>query len=220
MIVGKQKPLEEILAKLKGYSKVLIAGCGECVTVCHAGGEKEANILAEQLKMTAKSPDFEVKIQVLERQCDPEFVEEISDLLNWADAVLTLGCGAGAQTISERYESVTVIPGLNTRFIGAHTDKDSWDERCSACGDCAIHLFGGFCPITRCPKNLLNGPCGGSMEGHCEVNAERDCVWFQIIEKMTSAGKLDQLLQYRAPKDWQASRAGGVRNQKREEDLD
>ncbi len=218
MIVGKRKPFDEIKKALIGYSRILIVGCGECVTVCHAGGEKEVKLLASQLELNAVATGVDIRVDtaMVERQCDPEFLEDLTDKIREAEIVVTLGCGAGAQTLSKTFPEIAVIPGLNTRFIGAHTAESQWDERCSGCGDCSIHLFGGYCPITRCPKNLLNGPCGGSRDGHCELNPEADCIWHLIIERMTALGRLEELLEYRPPKDWQTSRAGGPRRQKLE----
>lgn len=215
MIVGKQKPFDEIKEKCRHYHNITILGCGECVTVCHAGGEREVNILAQQLLLNAQQQGkkLQVKTKVVERQCDKEFLEELTGFFQDSDLILTLGCGAGAQLLTSLFPNISVIPGLNTRFIGAHTDEFQWEERCSGCGDCSIHLYGGFCPITRCPKNLLNGPCGGSRDGHCEINPDADCIWHLIVERMISLGRLDELLRFRAAKDWRSSRAGGPRKQ-------
>lgn len=222
MIVGKRKLLAEIKEKLTGYKKILILGCGECVTVCHAGGEREVAILKSELDLAASQEKVSIQVETrtVKRQCDQEFLEEISSVVKDNEIVVSLGCGAGAQTVAAFFPKTPVIPGLNTRFIGAHTGKIQWEERCRACGDCSIHIYGGFCPLARCSKSLLNGPCGGSSDGHCEVNPDLDCIWQKIIDRMTDLGMLDRLMDLRTPRDWRSTYAGGPRRQVHEEDIE
>jgi len=219
MIVGKQKPIEEIWDKISQYESILLVGCGGCVTVCHAGGEKEVDILAMQLELRAKALKRTLTVHkaMAERQCDREFIELILDDIEKADAVLTIGCGAGAQTIASVVPHKPVIPGLNTRFIGAQEDHMNWAERCIGCGDCVVGDFGGLCPVARCSKHLLNGPCGGSNNGKCEMDPELDCIWDLIIQKLEATGELDKLLELTPARNWQTSRAGGVRRQTHED---
>ncbi len=215
MIVGKGKPIKEILSKIESCSSILVVGCGECTTVCHVGGEKEVNILASQLEMVSKIKKRDLRIEkaMVERQCDGEFLEDLTEIIGGVDVVVTLGCGAGAQTLAALFPETPVVPGINTRFIGAHTEKFRWDEKCSGCGDCIIGDFGGFCPITRCTKSLLNGPCGGSQDGRCELDPDIECVWQLIIERLMGRDLLDQLMTIHEPKDWRTSRSGGPRHQ-------
>jgi ferredoxin len=204
MIVGERKPFEEIKAKVQGYKKLLILGCGTCVSVCMAGGEKEVELLASELRMANQldKKDVEIKEATIQRQCDKEYIEPIIEMAKKYDAVLSLACGAGVQLLADVLEPMTVIPGLNTRFIGVAEDEGKWSERCRACGNCVLGEYAGICPITRCPKSILNGPCGGSQNGKCETSKERDCAWALIYERLKKQGKLDNLMAIAAPKDF------------------
>jgi ferredoxin len=219
MIVGKQKPLEEIWDMINGYKKVLIFGCNTCVAVCHEGGNKEAEILASMLRMKAKQEaiDIEIKNSGIERQCEHEFFESATEQIERADAVLSIACGAGVQFTSEKWPEKIILPGLNTTFIGVVEEPGIFTERCLMCGDCILHLTGGLCPIARCSKNLLNGPCGGSANGKCEISKDVDCIWDMIVRKKMKQGRLEDLLEVKPAKDWRTSRDGGPRKSAREE---
>ncbi len=214
MIVGKQKPLEEIRTIIADYKKVLILGCGTCVTVCFAGGERETGILASTLRLALKASDEEKEIieYTIKRQCEWEFLDEAADKINEADAILSLGCGVGVQAIAERFPKAIVLPGLNTSFMGLTQAEGIWSERCLGCGDCLLGLTAGICPITRCAKGLLNGPCGGSVGGKCEVSPDIPCAWQMIYDRLAALGQLDKLEQIQPPKDWSTSHAGGPRS--------
>ncbi len=213
MIVAEQKPLAEISEMLDGYEKVLVAGCGTCVTVCFAGGEKEVGILASSLRMSSKLNGGAMGVDevTVQRQCEWEYIDPLAERLDEYDAVLSLGCGVGVQTLAERYPTKRILPGLNTTFMGLPTEQGVWEERCQACGNCILHLTGGICPISRCAKQLLNGPCGGSQNGVCEIDPETPCAWQLIWERATELGTLDQLLEVQPAKDWTTSRDGGPR---------
>jgi ferredoxin len=220
MIVAEQKPLAEIKAMLADHQstglrkgKTLVVGCGTCVTVCFAGGEKEVGILASALRMATRldgdGMDFdEITVQ---RQCEWEYIDPLADRLDDYDAILSLGCGVGVQTLAERFPSKRVLPGLNTTFMGLPIEQGVWEERCQACGNCILDLTGGICPIARCSKQLLNGPCGGSQNGECEINPETPCAWQLIWERMSALGLLDRLMEVQPAKDWSTSRDGGPR---------
>jgi ferredoxin len=219
MIIGDSKPLKEILEMIEGRDKVLVLGCRGCVTVCNVGGEKEVGILATALRIARKKagqPDtiFEM---TLERQCDPEYIEELAEVAENYDAIISIACGVGPQFVSARYPSVRVFPGINTTFIGGAVEHGVWAERCQACGNCIVHHFGGLCPIARCSKSLMNGPCGGSANGKCEISPEVDCVWHLIVEKMEKLGRLDELKRVWPVKNWLTSRDGGPRKRVRED---
>ena len=213
MIVGEQKPLADIKKMLNGCHKVLVAGCGTCVTVCMAGGEKEVGILASSLRMAMRldGNSMEVDEVTVQRQCEWEYIDPLADRLANYDAVLSLACGVGVQTMAQRFPKLWVLPGLNTKFMGMPTEQGVWEERCQACGQCILDQTGGICPIARCSKQLLNGPCGGSQNGKCEVNPDTPCAWQLIYDRMTALGLLDRLLQVQPPKDWSTSRDGGPR---------
>jgi ferredoxin len=213
MIVAEQKPLDAIKAMLDSYREVLVVGCGTCVTVCLAGGEKEVGILASALRMATKLDGNGVKLDevTVQRQCEWEYIDPLAERLDGYDAILSLGCGVGVQTLAERFPNKRVLPGLNTTFMGLPTEQGVWEERCQACGNCVLDLTGGICPIARCSKQLLNGPCGGSQNGECEIDPEVPCAWQLIWERMSALGSLDRLMELQPAKDWSTSRDGGPR---------
>jgi ferredoxin len=213
MIVAEQKPLTEIKDMLQDHDKVLVVGCGTCVTVCFAGGTKEVGILASSLRMVSRldGQAKDVAEVTVQRQCEWEYIDPLIEKLDDYDAILSLGCGVGVQTLAERFPNKRVLPGLNTTFMGLPTEQGVWEERCQACGNCVLHLTGGICPIARCSKQLLNGPCGGSQNGQCEIDPEIPCAWQLIWERMSALGLQEQLIQIQPPKDWSTSRDGGPR---------
>jgi ferredoxin len=219
MIVGEQKPLAELKADVSPYTKILILGCGTCVKTCFAGGEDEVATLASALRLAFKKDGKEIKIDELtiERQCEDEFIKEAAPKIAKAQAVVSLACGAGVQMIAARYPKATVLPGVNTTFIGVLEKQGLFVEECLGCGNCFVDQFGGVCPITRCSKKLFNGPCGGSKNGKCEVNSEIDCAWQIIVDRAKAAGKMEKLMEYVPPKDWRTSHAGGPRKLVRED---
>jgi len=219
MIVAEQKSLEEIKKLVGTAQKVLVVGCGTCVTVCFAGGSREAAIVAAELRMTSKldGNNKSVADVTVQRQCEWEYLDTIAEQVKEVDLVLSLGCGIGVQAIAEHFPNTWVVPGLNTKFMGLPTEQGIWAERCAACGDCVLGLTGGICPIARCSKSLLNGPCGGSIDGHCEVNAEIPCGWQLIYDRLSSMGKLEALMDIQPPKNWRTARDGGPRKIVRED---
>ena len=219
MIVADKKPIEEIIEEVKTYDRILLLGCNECVTVCEAGGEKEVGILASALRMYFLNQGREVKIDetTLERQCDHEYLEEIRDRVDQYDAILSVACGVGVQFTAEKYPATPVLPGVNTCFLGATEKRGLWTERCQACGQCILAATGGICPVSRCAKRLLNGPCGGSAEGKCEVDKDLDCAWQLIVDRLKALNRLDEYEQLSPLKDWSTDRAGGPRKVVRED---
>ncbi len=213
MIVAEQKPLAALKVMLDGYEKVLVAGCGTCVTVCLSGGEKEVGILASALRMVTKLDGKGISMDevTVQRQCEWEYIDPLAERLQNYDAILSLGCGVGVQTLAERFPDKRVLPGLNTTFMGLPTEQGVWEERCQACGDCILDQTGGICPIARCSKQLLNGPCGGSQNGECEIDPEIPCAWQLIWERMSALGLLDRLMEVQPVKNWSTSRDGGPR---------
>ena len=205
MIVAKRKPFNEIKELVSGSRKMLILGCGTCVAVCLAGGEKEVAILASQLKMALALEDHAVKIDELtvERQCDREFIEEIKNKVNVDeyDLVLSTACGAGVQLLSDVFDHKVVVPALNTTFIGVAEGPGIWTERCRSCSDCVLAETGGICPVTICAKGLVNGPCGGARQGKCEVDPEKDCAWTLIYNRLKELGRLDAMRKYQKPRN-------------------
>ncbi len=219
MIVAEQKPLDEIKAMIADYEKILIVGCGTCVTVCFAGGEKEVGILASSLRMATKldGQNKEFLEATVQRQCEYEYNEEVAEQIKEADVILSLACGIGVQTLTEQFPEKLTLPGLNTTFLGQPTEQGVWAERCQACGDCVLALTGGICPIARCSKSLLNGPCGGSQNGKCEIDPDIDCAWQLIYDRLKALDKLDLMMQIKPVKDWSTGRDGGPRRIVRED---
>ena len=212
MIIAERKPMEEIEQSLASYKNVLVAGCGTCVTVCWAGGEKEVGILASQLRLGRGAGGSEIVTleATVERQCEKEMVAEISDKVAEVDAVLSLACGSGVQTMAEMFEDKPVLPAVNTTFIGMPEKEGLWVEMCGACGDCFLDRTGGVCPMVRCAKGLLNGPCGGTRKGGlCEIDAEKDCAWVLVYRRLDKQGRLDLMRQYLVPKNYRAVKRPG-----------
>lgn len=212
MIVAQRKSIPELTEMLKGHKKILVLGCGTCVTVCLAGGEREVGIISSALRIASKVGNlgFEVKELTIERQCDNIFIEKAVDAVAESDVVLSLGCGAGVQAIAERFDK-PVYAGLDTEFIGILEERATWTEKCISCGQCVLHMYGGICPVTRCAKHMLNGPCGGSREDRCEVRPDRPCAWQLIYKRMKTIGELDKLKTIKPPKNWNHSIHGGAR---------
>jgi len=219
MITAEQKPLEEIKKLVGDAEKILVLGCGTCVTVCFAGGTKEVGILASSLRMATKlaGDPRQFDEETVQRQCEWEYIDPLEAKVQEYDLVLSLACGIGVQAMAERFPDVPVIPGVNTTFLGMPTEPGVFEERCQACGDCILGLTGGICPIARCSKQLLNGPCGGSQNGVCEVDPDIPCVWQLIYDRMAERNQLDMLNEIMPPKNWSTSRDGGLRRIIRED---
>jgi len=213
MITAEQKPMDEIRTMIAPYKRILVLGCGSCVAECAAGGEKETATLASALRMAARMDNSDVQIdeKTIDRQCVMEFVIQLDEMIEPYDAVLSLGCGAGVQAVAEMVTEIPIIPGLNTEFLGETKAQGHWAETCVGCGDCMLYYFGGICPLTRCAKQIQNGPCGGSIEGRCEVNPDTPCAWQMIIDRLTTFDALDRLERVYPPKDWSKKQGGGPR---------
>jgi len=199
LIVAEQKPLEEIRRIITPYERVLILGCGTCMTVCDAGGEREVSFLHNALRVAqVKSGDGTHTFleYTVKRQCDFEFLDPLAERLGEVDAVLSLGCGIGVQAIAERFPDLPVLPGVNTSFMGMAKEQGVWDERCAACGACILDETAGICPITRCTKGILNGPCAGTKNGKCEANKDMDCAWILIYQRLERLQQLEKMRRY------------------------
>ncbi|MBI5576817.1 MAG: methylenetetrahydrofolate reductase C-terminal domain-containing protein [Deltaproteobacteria bacterium] len=220
MIVADRKDIREIREMIKDHEKVLLVGCGTCVTVCLAGGEREVGILGSALRMSLKLAGrggVTVDECTIERQCEDAFIDALAGQGSKYDAIVSFGCGAGVQALAGRFPKTAVYPGLNTQFIGILEAQGVWAEKCAGCGDCRLGEFAGICPITRCSKRMFNGPCGGSREGKCEVREERDCAWQLIYDRAKETGTLEKLEKIAAPHDWSKGQDGGPRKVIRED---
>jgi ferredoxin len=219
MITAEQKPIDEIREMIGPYKRILAVGCGSCVAECAAGGQKETAMLASALRMAAKMNNEDVVIEekILDRQCVKDFVIQLDDVIDDYDAVLSLGCGAGVQAVADMFPEIPIIPALNTEFLGETRDQGFWIENCLGCGDCMLYFFGGVCPLGRCSKQLLNGPCGGSKDGVCEVDPNVPCAWQTIIDRLDAFNALGRLEMIYPPKDWSKKQGKGPRKIIRED---
>ncbi len=201
MIVTKRKHIEEISEALKPFSKLVILGCSECAAICQTGGSEQVKEIVEALK-----EDHEILATVsFDSPCDQRLArrgfKRVEKELEAADAVLSLTCGGGVQSVAE-VTSKTVIAALNTHFLGTTEKLGVFRERCNQCGDCMLNSTGGYCPVTACPKGLRNGPCEAERDGKCEVEEIGDCVWAQIVSTQLSLSK-KPLADYHAPLSWE-----------------
>ena len=205
MIVTTQKPLDEILDFISPYGNILIVGCDGCTQPPR--GLREAKTLAQLLELGGKlrNKDFSFKTTTTAKQCDSYLVASmLKPQTEGMEAVLSLACGIGVQTMAEIFLELPVFPTQNTHFMGAEErETGTLEVRCAGCGDCLLALTGGICPVTRCTKGLLAGACGGSKDGKCELSPERDCGWVLIYEQLKKKGKLELLKESRPPRDYQ-----------------
>ena len=144
-------------------------------------------------------------------------MEELSTKVDQADAILSMACGCGVQEVARRYKEKPVLPAVNTKFMGASERQGVWAERCQGCGDCLLGITGGICPIARCAKRVMNGPCGGSTNGKCEISKDIDCAWQLIVDRLKLLGRMDDYEKLTPIKDWSSDRAGGPRKLVRED---
>jgi hypothetical protein len=220
VIFAERKPLAELTEMLGKHHRVLLVGCATCVAECAAGGEKEVETLAPLLAMALRQQGHSVEIltTTLEKQCDWAFVEELAPTAKQVDAILSIACGIGVQALAERYAETPVYPGVNTSALTMREELGVWASRCAACGDCVLDETFGFCPVSRCAKSLMNGPCGGTRrDGKCEIDANIDCVWTLIVERAEQRGGTESLVTVRKPKNWSHSPHGGPKRVVRED---
>ena len=197
----EQKPFEEIEEILDGAKKVYLIGCGTCATMCHTGGKTE--VLEMRDKLTEMGKEV-VGWMVIPTACDEltrEAISEVSEAIQQADCILALTCAFGVQTIT-RYTDKMVYPALNTLFIGIEETPAHFSELCTQCGNCLLGRTAGICPLTACPKGLVNGPCGGYRHGMCEVDPNRECAWVQIYNRLQKVGQLEKLSALQPLKDY------------------
>ncbi len=194
MIISRKRDFQELLENIKNYKSFFLIGCSECASLCGTGSEKEVKELAEALKAEGKEVTggivAKTGCQVLGTRKE---LKAYKDEVNNAECILVMSCGAGTQSAVELFEDKPVYPTNDSLFLGNMTRFQVFDERCSMCGKCILDKTGGICPITTCPKGLLNGPCGGMKDGHCEVSPDIPCAWIRIYERMKRLDKLEEL---------------------------
>ncbi|MFX1563695.1 MAG: methylenetetrahydrofolate reductase C-terminal domain-containing protein [Promethearchaeota archaeon] len=212
MIIPKQKPIEEILKITDGIERLLIVGCDGCSGIYQVGGIKQAETLATLIRMARQAKDSpgEIRHTIVLRQCDRQLVETtLRPQIEDVDALLSLACGVGPQTLIDVFPDMNVLTAVDTFGMGGKDrELGHYFEYCSGCGDCLLNETGGICPMTRCPKSLANGPCGGMLDGKCEVgDYKNDCAWYRIYERLKAQGRLDEFRKYRPPRDWRIAQS-------------
>jgi ferredoxin len=205
VVKGKQKRLEEIMDCIRPLRRILIVGCGGCVSVCLAGGQKEVGLLRTETLAAFRAENLPKTIDgyTVERQCNEKFLMELDDQVGDYDGMVSMACGAGVQYLAERYPDKPVYPALNTIAIGIDRQIGVYEERCRACGECVLAYTAGICPVTRCSKGLFNGPCGGTNRGKCEISDQVPCAWQEIYERLKRQNRLDDILKLQEPMAWQ-----------------
>lgn len=205
MIVQETKDKAAIVEMLKDVKKIFLVGCGECATVCEAGGDNDLKNMKELLAgegievtgmiipdRTCHIPDVKSRLK--------KYAKEVES----SDAIGVMSCGAGVQTVGTLYEEKVVFPLNNALFLGNTERFGQHVEFCSACGECRIDKFGAICPITRCYKGILNGPCGGVNNGMCEIGNDTPCAWVLAYERLEKQHRLDNMKEPLKAKNWAA----------------
>lgn len=209
MLISEQKPLEEILSLLNGEKAVFLIGCKGCAEGCESGGEQQVTEMKQRLEAQGKTV---TGCSVIDMVCNDSLtrrkLKAHRETIKSSDSLLVLTCGIGVQTVAMVTDKI-VHPGCNTISSGGAHAEWKEAERCLECGDCVLDFTGGICPIARCSKHLLNGPCGGSRGGKCELSPELPCAWQLIIDRLTKLGRLDRLEDVVAPKNWSVSLISG-----------
>jgi len=202
--ITKQKPFDEILKLLEDCDKVFITGCGTCTTMTKTGGIEQVEEMKQRLHDAGKLVTGSV---VIPTSCDEMTGTSLKDneqAIQDADCILVMSCALGLFKIGS-YVEKSCIPAQDTLFIGVESTPGNFQEVCAQCGQCVLGFTAGICPITFCHKSLLNGPCGGTNNGKCEVDKEKDCAWTLIYNRLNEQGKLDMMRKRLPPKNYQAS---------------
>ncbi len=208
--ITEQKPFEEVLQYIGQEERVYLIGCGTCATMCQTGGKSEVLKMKDRLEEAGKKVTGWMVIPTACDELTREALEECKDSIKEADALLVMACAFGVQTVT-LYIDKPVYPVLNTLFIGKEESPGQFLEVCMQCGNCVLAQTAGICPLVRCAKSLLNGPCGGSVGGKCEISPDIPCGWQMIYDRLASLGQLDKLEEIEPPRDWSTTHAGGPR---------
>ncbi len=200
--ITKQKPLGEVLELLGGMERVFIIGCGTCTTLAHTGGQTEVGAMKEKMQEAGKGVTGTLVIPVACDNLTEEAIQQNLPAMSQSQGLLIMTCAFGVQTIS-RFLDIPVIPALDTLFIGKEMGPGLFQEICLQCGECILGETGGICPVTSCHKGLVNGPCGGTQEGKCEVDRNKDCVWTLIYERLQKQGRLAAMRKFQPAKNYQ-----------------
>ncbi|HEY3348007.1 MAG TPA: methylenetetrahydrofolate reductase C-terminal domain-containing protein [Nitrospirota bacterium] len=203
MIITKAKEKEAVLDSLKEIRSVFLLGCSECASLCGTGSPEAVAEMKAALEEAGKKVNGtfipKTGCQVLGTKLE---LKPFKEAIDASDAILVMSCGAGTQAMVEVFKDKKVYPANDTSFLGNMTRYQQFDERCSMCGECIIDKTGGICPVTTCPKGILNGPCGGTNNGMCEVSPDIECAWAKIYARMERTGELEKMKEIIPPKDY------------------
>ncbi len=206
--ITRQKSQEEITALLSELDRIFIVGCGTCATLCRTGGAREVEEMARRLREAARLVTGSIVVPVACDEISHEAMEQVSDQISQSQAALIMACAFGVQTLGRQIQ-IPAIPALDTLFIGKERGVGLFEEICTQCGDCILGETGGICPVTSCHKGLVNGPCGGTREGKCEIDPDKDCAWTVIYQRLKEQGRLDRMRKLLPPRNHQVSLSPG-----------
>lgn len=202
--ITKQKPFEEVKQQLDKFDRVFIVGCGTCATMTKTGGRDEVLAMKKSLQEAGK---LVTGWAVVPTTCDEmtgATLLENDGAIQSSNAILVMACALGVHRVNTYFRR-PVVPALDTLFIGVEDGPGDFHEVCVQCGQCVLGDMAGICPLTACHKGLLNGPCGGTNNGKCEVDKTKDCAWTLIYERLNEQGRLDLMRKYQPPKNYQVT---------------
>jgi len=199
--ITTKKPVEELKGLWKDYDRIFIIGCGTCTTMCRTGGQQEVKEMADLLTKSGKLVTGSMVVPVACDELTRDIVIDNGEAINSAQVLVIMTCAFGVQTISKSINK-PLIPALDTVFIGKETGPGTFEEICNQCGQCVLGMTAGICPITYCHKGLLNGPCGGTNKGKCEIDPQKDCAWTLIYNRLKEMDKLDLMYKFQPPRDF------------------
>jgi len=209
--ITAQKPFDEIKTALGEAEKIYLVGCGTCATMCHTGGKSAVLDMKDKLEAIGKKVTGWMVIPTACDELTRDALSESAKDIEAADCILVMACAFGVQTVTLYLDNKPVYPALNTLFIGREESPGYFTEVCMQCGSCVLAQTAGICPLVRCAKSLLNGPCGGSVDGKCEIDPDTSCAWQMIYDRLAALGQLDKLEEIQPIKDWSTSHSGGPR---------
>jgi hypothetical protein len=202
--ITRAKREEELDQLMNSFQRLFIVGCGTCTTMMRTGGVEEVQAMKERLLGKGKAITGHTVVPVACDTLSPEILEAHKEALVPSEALLIMTCAFGVQNLAQQLDK-PVIPALDTLFIGKERGLGLFEEVCRQCGECILGETGGLCPETNCHKGLVNGPCGGTNDGKCEIDPQKDCVWTLIYQRLHAQGKLDRMRKYQPLRNHQVS---------------
>jgi hypothetical protein len=202
MIITEPKQFSALQKSLQGFTRIFLVGCGECATTAKTGGQEELERAKKTLEADGKTVTGTCipAAPCMAPQVKAELAKNIKALRE-SDAMLVFSCGLGVQSVKDNDRlGLAVIPALDSVCGAVMGAGGNFVEKCSMCAECVLDTTAGICPVTLCPKGLLNGPCGGVNKGKCEVDKEKECAWVLIYNELGKKNKLDQMREIKNPK--------------------